>query len=279
MTDQLRTSPDFPEMTQGTTPVWDNLAEWWDDKIGDGNATQDYLVEPTQERLLGLKPGEQVLDVACGAGRFTRRMASSGARIVAFDHSNRFIERARRRTTQHADRIEYRVLNATHSGALLALGRRSFDAAVCTMALMDMAEITPLFAALRELLKPGGRFVWSVTHPVFNSGDARLTARQEESGTALINTFAVSVSGYLNARHYRGIGVPGQPEVQDYFHRPLSMLLNAAFENGFVLDRLEEPAFPPDLPKPAGRPLSWVNFTEIPQVLVARMRLHQPGAS
>ncbi len=32
----LRQSPDFPEFTSKTTEVWDKLAGWWDDKIGDG---------------------------------------------------------------------------------------------------------------------------------------------------------------------------------------------------------------------------------------------------
>jgi hypothetical protein len=50
-------------------------------------------------------------------------------------------------------------------------------------------------------------------------------------------------------------------------------LLGAGFQVGFVLDGLEERAFPPD--HPSGRsPLSWGgNFSEIPPVLVARMRL------
>jgi SAM-dependent methyltransferase len=273
VSDPLRSSPDFPEFTAATTPVWDNLAEWWDDKIGGGNQTQDLLVEPTQERLLALRPGEQVLDVACGAGRFTRRMAATGAHIVAFDHSRRFIDRARQRTTEHADHIDYHVINAADSAAMLNLGARKFDAAVCTMALMDMAEITPLFAALSKLIKPGGRFVWSVTHPVFNSGSARLTASQEEVDNSPVNVFAVRVSDYLLARQHMGIGILGQPEVQHYFHRPVGMLLNTGFDHGFVLDRFEEPAFPPDLPKPAGRPLSWANFTTTPQILVVRMRL------
>jgi hypothetical protein len=33
---------------------------------------------------------------------------------------------------------------------------------------MDMASITPLLSVLPQLLRPGGRFVFSVTHPVFN---------------------------------------------------------------------------------------------------------------
>src|SRR5262249_31891040 len=73
-------SPDFPEHAAETADVWDAIAEWWDDAIGDGNATQDLLVEPAQERLLDLHPRENVLDIACGAGRFTRRWQRRGAR-------------------------------------------------------------------------------------------------------------------------------------------------------------------------------------------------------
>ncbi|MEE8390265.1 MAG: hypothetical protein V3S14_05630 [Anaerolineae bacterium] len=45
------------------------------------------------------------------------------------------------------------------------------------------------------------------------------------------------------------------------------------FDAGFVLDGLEERAFPPDHPSDRS-PLTWgANFSEIPPVLVARMRL------
>jgi ubiquinone/menaquinone biosynthesis C-methylase UbiE len=268
-----RPSPDFPEFTPRTTEVWDKLAGWWDDKIGDGNATQDLLVEPAQERLLGLKPGELVLDIACGAGRFTRRMAAQGARIVAFDHSEKFVERAHKRTVEHRDRIMYRVMNGTDRAALLSLGERRFDAAVCTMALMDMAEIEPLISTLPRLLKPGGRFVWSVTHPVFNSGDAILIAEAEEEGTSLVTKYRIKLGDYLTSRVVMGSGMDGQPEQHHYFHRPVSVLFNLCFKHGFVLDGFEEPAFPVGTPSRSGQGLSWANFNAIPQVLVARMRL------
>ena len=73
--------------------VWNSIAEWWDDAIGDGNDFQTVLIEPATERMLELQPGETVLDVACGAGRFARRMADLGADVVAIDQSERFINR------------------------------------------------------------------------------------------------------------------------------------------------------------------------------------------
>jgi 2-polyprenyl-3-methyl-5-hydroxy-6-metoxy-1,4-benzoquinol methylase len=263
-------SPDFPEYSAPATESWDNLAEWWDDQIGDGNPTQDLVVEPYSERLLDLQPGERVLDIACGAGRFARRMADAGALVTAFDHAERFIQRARERSTDYEGRISYHVANASDPDAMLALGEGAFDAAVCTMAIMDMAEITPLFRTLPRLLKPQGRFVFSVTHPVFNNENSRPTIERIHVGTEVVNRYAVSVSDYLDMRMERGIGVPGQPALQHYFDRPLSVLVNTASDCGLVLDRLEEPAFPRGIP--TDNPMAQSSFEHIPWVLLARLR-------
>jgi SAM-dependent methyltransferase len=264
---------DFPEFHPETAAVWDALADWWDDAIGGGNPTQDLLIEPAQERLLAVSPGEELLDIACGAGRFTRRMAAAGARIVAFDHAAQFVARARERTPPDlADRIDYRVLNAHDRGALLSLGEHRFDAAVCTMGLMDMASITPLLSVLPELLKPGGRFVFSVTHPVFNSGDESLIAEVVHQGTAFETELSIKITDYLTPRMQLDFGVPGQPVQHHCFHRPLSVLLNACFDQGLVLDRLEEPAFPASGAPPGDRTVRWEHIHRLPQVLVARLR-------
>ena len=251
--------------------IWDQNAPFWDDYMGEGNAFQRLLIGPATERLLDLRPGEQVLDIACGNGSFSRRMAQLGAQVVAFDFSENFIQRARQRTAEHADRIEYRVIDATNERQLMALGERRFDAAVSTMALMDMPEIEPLVGALSKLLKPGGRFVFSVMHPCFNIAGIKKVVEEEDSEGEIITTYSIRVYSYISPTMNKGLGVIGQPAPQYYFHRPLSVLLNACFAAGFVLDGLEEPAF--DQATDGNRPFSWANFKEIPPVLVARMRL------
>lgn len=266
-------SPDFPEYDGETTRVWDTLAEWWDDKIGDGNEFQDYLIEPATERLLGLQSGERVLDIACGAGRFARRMAALGTTVLAIDHSKKFIKRAKERTTENADKIEYRVVNATDKSALLLLGEKRFDAAVCTMALMDMSSIEPLVSTLPRLLKARGRFVFSVLHPAFNSGTAHLMAEEFYQDGRLQQTSFIKITDYSKALAYMGTGILGQPEPQHYFHRPLNMLFTTCFKHGFVLDGMEEPTLPEDMQIGSSSPLNWKNIHSIPPVLVARMRL------
>ena len=269
----LQHSPDFPEYDNATVGAWDRLAEWWDDKIGDGNEFQDYLIEPPTERMLALKAGEQVLDIACGAGRFARRMASMGAIVTAIDQAERFLNRARERTRENRDRIEYPQRDATDRAAILSLGKGRFDAAVCTMALMDMSSITPLISALPALLKPQGRFVFSVTHPVFNSGTARHIAEEyEHDGETMVKS-GITITDYAEPFCYKGLGIPGQPEPQHYFHRPISLLFNTCFKYGFVLDDVEESVFPEGYRSTTSNPLAFSQMPSIPPIMVARMLL------
>ena len=89
---------DFPEFAQNAFDVRGEIAGWWDARIGDGNASHDELIEPVTTRRLQPGLDQLVLDIACGAGRMARRTADSGARVVAFDQTETFIERARVRS-------------------------------------------------------------------------------------------------------------------------------------------------------------------------------------
>ena len=258
-------------LNEETKSIWDQNATWWDARMGEGGVFQTRLIGPTTQRLLGLREGETVLDVACGNGAFSRRMAALGAHVVATDVSEVFLARARERTTEYADRIEYRFVDATEESELLALGERRFDAAVSTMALMDMATITPLLTALARLLKPQGRFVFSVLHPCFSSDGLRKVIEEEDKNGEIVTTYSIRVTGYIRQTVEKGLGVIGQPVPQYYFHRPLSELLRGGFQAGFCMDALEEPTF--DEKVEGKTPFSWENFKEIPPVLVARLRL------
>ncbi len=256
-----------------TRDVWNENAAFWDERMGEGNDFVEVLTWPAIERLLELRPGERILDAACGNGLTSRRLAAMGAEVVAFDFAEELIAHAHRRTTEHAERITYLVLDATDEAALLALGERQFDGAICNMALFDIADIEPLMRALARLLRPGGRFVFSVIHPCFNSPHMAHVAEVEDKEGKITTAYSVKIFNYINPTMNRAAAIAGQPKPQIVFHRPLQTLLGAGFDAGFVIDGLEEPTFPPDHP-PGRNPLSWgANFSEIPPVLVARMRL------
>ncbi len=253
-----------------TRPVWERLAQWWSAQVGEGNEFQLRLIMPATDRLLKVSPGENVLDIACGNGNYARRLGRAGARVTAFDGAERFIAEARARTAPADGEIDYRVIDATDEAAMLTLGPGRFDAAVCSMALMDLACIEPAFAATYALLKPGGRFVFSIPHPCFNSGRCRLTAELINEEGRLEQVYGVHILDYLTLRAEKSAGILNQPELHDYFHRPLSMLIGAGLAAGFMLDGLEEPAFPEGAS--AKSAFSWAKRPLIPPALVARLR-------
>lgn len=268
------TNDDTRYLNEETRDSWNATAAVWDQRMGDeGNDFHQVLVWPATSRLLMLRPGDRVLDIACGTGLTTRRLAALGAEVVAFDFAEQMIACARARTKHHSDRIEYHVLDATNESALLSLGDRRFDAAVSAMALMDMAQIDPLMRALAKLLRLGGYFVFSVMHPCFNSVHVTMVSELQDRDGELVTEYSLKLSRYLQPSVAQGLALRNQPKPHLYFHRPLHVLFGAAFNAGFVLDALEEPSFPENH-LPDKFPLTWGrNFSQIPPVVVVRMRL------
>jgi SAM-dependent methyltransferase len=264
----------IPDGNAEAKRAWDSNALFWDARMGEGNDFFSTLVWPVASRLLDPRPGERILDAACGNGLAARRLAKAGVEVVAFDFSEELVGIARERSRSLP--IEYRELDATDWAGLLALGEGSFDAALCNMALMDVADVRPLFEALPRLLKAGGRFVFSVLHPCFNNSAAVQGGELEDRAGTLLTTYWVRVSRYLTPFTQKGLAMPGQPVPHPYFHRPLSALLGEGFRAGLVADALEEPSFPPENVS-GSIPFSWNGrFHEIPPALVVRMR---PGGT
>jgi len=100
--------------------------------------------------LLEPQNGERVLDVGCGTGELTARIAAAGARAVGLDSSPDMIAAARKR---FAD-IEF-----VHADAADFAFDESFDAIFSNAALHWVKDREGAVACMARALKPGGRFV------------------------------------------------------------------------------------------------------------------------
>ncbi len=249
--------------------LWNSKAQFWDALFGDsGNLFHRRLVEPAVLQLLGLQPGEAVLDICCGNGVLSRRLAQLGGRVTAIDFSEEMLRLAR----QRGGAIDYQLVDATDAAALLQLGSRRFEAITCSMALMDIPVIEPLLRAASQLLGAGGRLVFATAHPAFNSNNPIFLHEKEDQAGVVSEHYSLKIRGYLDLPPVKGAGAPGEPAPHYYYHRPLSELLGAAFAAGFALDGLLEPAFTAADVAQLER-LSWQKYTQIPPVLCGRLRL------
>lgn len=251
--------------------IWERKAAHWAEFMGpEGNRLFREVIAPAQLRLLELERNDRVLEVACGAGQFSRLIAPLVKSVLACDVSPTFIERARDgAATAGLSNVDCRVVDATDETALRAL-RGPFDAAVCAMALMDLPVIEPLLNSVHDLLGPNGRFVFTVMHPAFFSTRASLVAEERDAGGVGFVDRWIKVTAYLNVPVEKGVGVGGEPEPHYYFHRPIGRLLTACFDAGFVLDGIEEPTFTSE--SDGSRLFDWRDARQFPPVLVCRLR-------
>ena len=93
---------------------WPVLASF----LGASSSQQANTVPPLSAKPL---KGQHILDIACGNGLTSRRLAALGANVTGFDFSMNLIERAKTRVNPQS-LISYHVLDATDEETLLALG-------------------------------------------------------------------------------------------------------------------------------------------------------------
>src|SRR5689334_22214813 len=89
---------------------WRNVADWYDQLVGEsGSEYHREVVLPGVLRLLDAKPGQKVLDVACGQGVLCRILAERGAEVTGIDAASSLIDAARQRGPES---IRYHVADA-----------------------------------------------------------------------------------------------------------------------------------------------------------------------
>lgn len=158
------TDPAEPFTADSVRGLWDRAADAY--TAGQAIGRDYYRYEffgPAQAELCGDVSGAHLLDVGCGNGYFAREMARRGARVRGVDISARMIEHARRIEREEALGIEYVVADASELSIELLGG--PFDVITSCVALQDMPDVGRVFRAVRSALRPGGRFVASITHP------------------------------------------------------------------------------------------------------------------
>lgn len=143
---------------------WDRAAASFDRAVVSGlDYYRSDFFGPAQVQMCGDIHGMRLIDVGCGTGYFAREMARRGARVTGIDISPRMIALAERHETDAPLGIAYQVGDAatiaSHAGAA------SFDMATSCMALQDMPNVPAVLHGVHAILRPGGRFVASITHP------------------------------------------------------------------------------------------------------------------
>jgi trans-aconitate methyltransferase len=122
----------------------------WDAGLYDDKHSFVWKLAAAALELLDAKPGEHILDLGCGTGHLTARIAETGAHVVGIDRSPEMIRQAKGKYPS----LRFEVMDARE----IELDGQ-FDAVFSNATLHWIKEPERVIAGIEKLLRPGGRFV------------------------------------------------------------------------------------------------------------------------
>jgi len=212
---------------------WEPVAKQYGKKVQEEGSFQTEVVFPGALRLLSPRKDKQYLDIACGEGTFSNMIAKVGAKVIGFDISATLIKDAERKNILGAT---FRVANAKDFARYF--DPKSFDGAVCILALQNINDLTATISDAGKVLKPGSPFVIVLNHPMFR------IPRQSAWGWDVERVLEYRrVDSYMSENEIPIVANPGrgsQSAVTFSYHRPLQAYIMALAKAGFVIDNIEE---------------------------------------
>jgi SAM-dependent methyltransferase len=231
---------------------WDAAAPAYLAEHGDDLGDVDFLWCPeglreAEAHLLGEVAGRRVLEVGCGSAPCSRWLRREGADVVALDLSGGMLARAAE--LNRATGIDVPLLQAD-VGAL-PLASASVDVACSAFGgLPFVADVEAALAQVARVLRPGGRFVASVNHPM----------RWPLPDSPDPEDLRV-VSSYFDRTPYVETDENGRAVYVEH-HRTVGDWVRAVVGAGLVLDDLLEPEWTP------GRTQEWGQWSPARGALV-----------
>ncbi len=214
------------------TTSWGSVADWYHGHLEGENTYHSTVILPNLLRLLSIKKGESILDLACGQGFFARAFEKAGATVVASDISSELITIAKDLAAKESSKITYHVSPA-HK--LSFVKDSSLDAVSIVLAIQNIAEVKETFAEVKRALKPDGRFVIVMNHPAFRIPKA--TSWEFDPAGKMFRR----IDQYLSEKKEKILMHPGKGNEETIsFHRSLQYYSKLLANAGFAIAKLEE---------------------------------------
>lgn len=216
-----------------TDQSWENVSEWYGRLSGrEGHYYHQHVVLPGTLRLLELKKGSSLLDLACGQGVLARQIPGD-VYYEGMDIAPSLISQAKR-----LDRNRKHVYLVADTSRKLPTSKKDFSHVAIVLALQNIKNPEGVIKNASEHLKGSGRFLIVVNHPCFR------IPRQTSWGIDMQNKVQYRrVDRYMTPMAIPIVTNPGKGERSAStwsYHFPLSHYSELLWRYGFVIEKIEE---------------------------------------
>lgn len=187
---------------------------------------------PALRAMLPDLTGSAVADLGCGFGWVSRWMRQHGASsVLGVDLSQNMIDRARKDTRMGG--IDYQIADLDS----LQLRASTFDCIFSSLTFHYVEDFRRLSSMIHSALKPGGRLVFTIEHPIFMAA-AHPHWLSDEDGRKTWPVNQYSIEGQRRTDWFaKGVLK---------YHRTMTTTLNTLIDTGFTVRRVEEFVPSPD---------------------------------
>jgi ubiquinone/menaquinone biosynthesis C-methylase UbiE len=219
-------------MNKKNKTSWGKVANWYDALLSADDTYQTQVILPNLLRLINIKEGDRILDIACGQGFFSRAFALEGALVVGSDIASELVEFAKKKA---GPQEKYFVAPADSMKANIADG--SFDIVTIVLALQNIENLNGVLKEAARALKEGGRLFIVLNHPVFRNPKHTAWNFDEKN-----NIQYRRIDEYLSESKTDIEMTPGgdKKNVTVSFHRSLQQYSKALAKNHFLISKIEE---------------------------------------
>jgi SAM-dependent methyltransferase len=181
----LNRLPDYVERNRDS---WERRSDAYQDQHSallerhEGRAWGVWRIPESELHVLGEVEGLDVLELGCGAARWSAALARLGSRSVALDVSPRQLEHARRTMAEAG--VEFTLIEA--SAEDIPLPGTSFDIIFCDHGAFSVADPRRVMPECARLLRDGGLLAFTKVSPLF---DIAYDARTDRVGDRLRNDY------------------------------------------------------------------------------------------
>ncbi len=183
-----------------------------------------YYERPAMLALAGDVVGRRILDAGCGSGPKMTALRDAGAVVAGFDASPAMVDLARQRLGEDVD------LHVADLAGPLPFPDDAFDDVVASLVLHYLEDWAEPLAELHRVLRPGGRLMISVNHPV------------------IFPVVYPDADYFAVTKYSEDYTFSGETVWLTFFHRPLHAMTDAFTAAGFRIRTISEPSHAPDTP-------------------------------
>jgi len=213
-----------------STICWNNIGEEWA-KFSENNDYRNYFIMPYTINLIGDIGNKKILDLGCGEGEYSRKLARKGADVTGIDCSYKLIEIAKTKSKEENLNINYLVRNSCN---LENIKDNAYDIVLSSMMLMDCEDLKGTVSEIYRILKPKGRLFASILHPCFSGQAAGWN--KDDCGNQFFK-----ITDYFNPKIYKAKINNEFSSSAVFRHRTLEDYFKIFLKHKFILVDYNEP--------------------------------------